>query len=150
MQRKVIEINKGYVLRLCKEVLDNIKEDDYNPDFVLCILKGGLIPGEIISDNLNRRLEFIRLSSYSNREQKGIKKYQDNLGNIEGKNVLVVDDILDSGNTLDYLTGYLKDIKRVSEVRTAVLLSKTQDRNNNYYGRLVKKNPWYHFYWEKD
>jgi hypoxanthine phosphoribosyltransferase len=90
---------------------------DKNP-LLLGILKGVFV---FMSDLVRRldfplEIEFVRLCSYgSGRETSGsVKMVQDLELNIEGRHVLVVEDIIDTGITLAFLLDYLKKKKPAS------------------------------------
>lgn len=73
-------------------------------------------------------LEVMQVSSYSGTESTGniiVKKDLD--CDIEGKDVLVVEDIIDSGRTLKYLKDYLIS-KNPNSVKIAVLMDKAERR----------------------
>lgn len=73
-------------------------------------------------------LEVMQVSSYSGTESTGniiVKKDLDY--DIEGKDVLVVEDIIDSGRTLKYLKDYLIS-KNPNSVKIAVLMDKAERR----------------------
>ncbi|XP_048246068.1 hypoxanthine-guanine phosphoribosyltransferase isoform X3 [Haliotis rufescens] len=117
----------------------------------LCVLKGGYKFFTDLLDKLkalNRNSEvsvpmavdFIRLKSY--RSSYGSKENDistgnieviggDNLANLEGKNVLVVEDIIDTGGTMTQLLALLKEVKPKS-VRVASLLVKRTSRSVGY------------------
>ncbi|MBN1160928.1 MAG: hypoxanthine phosphoribosyltransferase [Dehalococcoidales bacterium] len=91
--------------------------NDKNP-LLLGILKGVFV---FMSDLVRRldfplEIEFVRLSSYgSGQETSGkVKMMQDLELNIEGRHVLVVEDIIDTGITLAFLLDYLKKKKPAS------------------------------------
>lgn len=70
-------------------------------------------------------IDFVGISSYSGfQSTQEIKLTRDLSLNIEGKNVLVVEDIIDTGLTISYLQKYLIDKKGALDVKTAAFLSK--------------------------
>ena len=79
--------------------------------YMVCVLKGGIFFMVDLARKINGPVlfDFMVVSSYgSGTESSGhimIKKDLD--GNIEGKNVLIVEDIIDSGNTLNQLRSFL-------------------------------------------
>ncbi|MBK5200269.1 MAG: hypoxanthine phosphoribosyltransferase [Spirochaetaceae bacterium] len=109
------EINKAYA---------NIK----GPLILVGVLKGSFI----FTADLCRKLtiphivDFIALSSYSGSNSTGnVRLLMDTRENLEGKHVLIIEDILDSGTTLDYLIRNFKSRKTLS-VKTIVLLDKPE------------------------
>ena len=87
--------------------------------FLLCILKGGVF----FTTELAKRitipvsLDFMSVSSYgAQTESSGVVRIVKDLDtSIEGKNVLVVEDIIDTGRTLSYLLDNLKQRNQVAE-----------------------------------
>mgnify|MGYP001829073180 FL=1 len=74
------------------------------------VLKGAFIFLADLSRQLTipRAIEFIAVSSYGSGSKSGaVRLVMDVRGNIEGKHVVIVEDIVDTGNTLHYLIGIL-------------------------------------------
>ena len=76
------------------------------------------------------RIEFIRLSSYGEgmNSSGSIEMKKDVESDLSGKDVLIVEDIADSGLTLDWLHGHLKQLG-ASSVKTCVLIDKKERRD---------------------
>ena len=75
-------------------------------------------------------MDFVKVSSYgiNQRESTGVINFKLDISeNIENKNVIIVEDIIDSGNTLDYLYNYLKQ-KNPKSLKICVLLDKKEKR----------------------
>ena len=75
--------------------------------------------------SIPRTIEFIAVSSYANGSvaSGAVRLVMDVRGNIEGKHVLIVEDIVDTGHTLKYLIGMMKS-HRPASVKTAALVRK--------------------------
>lgn len=74
------------------------------------------------------RLDFMAISAYGSREHPGgVRITKDLDENIEGAHVLIVEDIIDTGLTLNYLLGVLR-ARRPASVEVAVLLDRDQRR----------------------
>jgi len=86
-------------------------------------------------------LDFIAVSSYGNahRSSGEVRLIQDTTHSIEGRHVLIVEDIIDNGHTLKYLHGLLAN-RNPASVRSAVLLDKPYRRaveiEANYVGMV--------------
>ena len=95
-------------------------EKDYNDkDFIMV----GLLKGSVAfmvdlmrKVNLDFSIDFIVASSYgSGTVSSGRVNIQKDISqSVEGKDILIVEDIIDSGNTLDFITKYLKAKKAKS------------------------------------
>lgn len=109
-----------------------ISKDYENEDLVLIgVLKGSVM---FMSDLMKRIsipccMDFMAVSSYGNStESSGVVRILKDLDyDIEGKNVLIVEDIIDSGITLKYLLEYLK-ARKPSSIEIACLLNKPERR----------------------
>lgn len=109
-------------------------EADYpdGPIYLVSILKGSFIFMADLARALKRRnvrIEFMGISSYGNQKTSSgqVKVTRDLDVNIENQNVLIVEDIIDSGVTLSYLTRLLAQRKPKS-VEIATLLDKPERR----------------------
>ncbi|MDJ0698286.1 MAG: hypoxanthine phosphoribosyltransferase [Woeseiaceae bacterium] len=93
------------------------------------VLKGSFIFLADLSRRLTipRTIEFIAVSSYGSGSVSSgaVRLVMDVRGNIEGKNVLIVEDIVDTGHTLEYLMGILES-HRPASIRTCALLHKAE------------------------
>ncbi len=94
---------------------------------VICVLKGAFIFCSDLIKRINRplTLEFISLSSYGDgTESSGsVRLEMDVTCNVEGKNVLIVEDIVDTGLTIKTLLSMLK-IRNPKSIKLASLLYK--------------------------
>lgn len=114
------------------EIAAKISED-YNGERVhmICVLKGGVF----FTCELAKRLtipvsmDFMSVSSYgADTKSSGVVKIIKDLDEgIEGKNVLVVEDIIDSGRTLSYLLEYLRN-RNPKSLKLCTLLDKPERR----------------------
>lgn len=101
-------------------------EKDYNDkDFIMV----GLLKGSVAfmvdlmrKVNLDFSIDFIVASSYGR-----VNIQKDISQSVEGKDILIVEDIIDSGNTLDFITKYLK-AKKAKSVKLCTLFNKPDRR----------------------
>ena len=115
------------VVELAEQISRDYGSDD---DLVMVgVLKGSFIFLADLSRRLSipRTIEFIAVSSYGNASVSSgaVRLVMDVRGNIEGKHVLIVEDIVDTGHTLKYLIGMIKS-HRPASVRTAALVRKAE------------------------
>ena len=98
---------------------------------MICVLKGGIFFMTQLSRHITVpvSMDFMAVSSYgSGTKSSGVVKIVKDLDeSIEGKDVLVVEDIVDSGRTLRYLMDLLRD-RGPASVRLATLLDKPSRR----------------------
>ncbi len=106
---------------------------DYNGKnlYVLSLLRGSFIYAAdlVRSINIPVKIGFMTTSSYGDNETSSgkVKIINDIPDNIEGYDVLVVDDIVDTGITMNFVINHVKSLKARS-VKSCVLLDKPERR----------------------
>jgi len=115
------------VLELAAQISDDYDSGD---DLVMVgVLKGSFIFLADLARRLTipRTIEFIAVSSYGSgsRSTGAVRLVMDVRGNIAGKHVLIVEDIVDTGHTLKYLIGMLESHLPAS-VKTCALVRKAE------------------------
>lgn len=116
-----------------KEIGKQITKDYRNEEIVIiCVLKGAIyftidLTKHIESNNL--LLEFMQVSSYGNSKESSeeIKIKKDIDLDIIGKNIIIVEDIIDSGLTMKKLKEYLLS-KKPKTLKICTLLDKKERR----------------------
>lgn len=136
-----ISIPEEKILKAIDKVADKINRDlaGKNPLFV-CVLNGAFM---FASDLMKRisipcEISFVKLASYSGTESTGTLKQLIGFNeNIEGRTVVIIEDIVDTGNTMVKL---FADIRKMNpaDIRIATLLYKpeayTKDITLDYVG----------------
>ena len=115
-----------------KELARQIEKDYKNKEMtIVSILRGAVFFTVDLSKNIKNKVEFefIEASSYENGfESTGnIKINKDLSTSVEGKDILIVEDIIDSGKTLKYLKEYIES-KKANSVKICTLLNKSERR----------------------
>ncbi|HOE89946.1 MAG: Hypoxanthine phosphoribosyltransferase [Spirochaetes bacterium ADurb.Bin315] len=123
-------IDAATIERRVDELARQITEDYQNleGDLILVgVLKGSFIFIADLARKMMKKhvIDFIALSSYDGGTSGNVRLLMDTRENMENKHVLIVEDILDSGNTLDYLTRSFMT-RSPRSVKTAVLLDKPE------------------------
>ena len=115
-----------------KELAGRISDDYKGKDLlVVGVLKGSVIfAAELIKNiTIPCEIDFMAVSSYGNSsETTGVVRILKDLDHeISGKDIIIVEDIVDSGVTLNYLLNYLKS-RRANSVEIVSLLTKPSRR----------------------
>lgn len=139
---KEILFSEEVLTKRIKELADEVSEDYKGKDLlVVGILKGSVIFAAELIKNISTpcEIDFMAVSSYGNStETSGIVRILKDLDNsIEGKDILIVEDIVDTGVTLAYLLKYLK-ARKANSIEIVALLNKparrTSDLDVKYIG----------------
>lgn len=115
-----------------RELAEQISADYQGKDLLLvCVLKGGVL---FLTDlmrqlDIPHAIDFMAISSYgAGTESSGVVRILMDLNtSIEGKNVLIVEDIVDTGHTLDYILRNLST-RRPASLKVCALLNKPSRR----------------------
>jgi hypoxanthine phosphoribosyltransferase len=122
-------ISADKIQQRVSELAEQISADyrDKGDVVLIGVLKGSFIFLADLSRKLTipRTIEFIAVSSYEEGSvaSGAVRLVMDVRGNIEGRHVLIIEDIVDTGHTLSYLIGILKSHGPAS-IRTCALLHK--------------------------
>jgi xanthine phosphoribosyltransferase len=84
-----------------QEILRQIHADSWRPDYVVGLTRGGLVPANLISQYLGCRMETLKVSLRDGAEQESNLWMAEDAYN--GKNILIMDDINDTGATLNWI-----------------------------------------------
>lgn len=143
-----ILVSEEEIAEICDRLAAEITEDYRNSGkklVLVCILKGSIM----FTSELMKRIElpveidFMRASSYGARTvSSGIINIHLDIkrDDMEDVDFILIEDIIDSGNTLSHLVRYLKE-RGAASVRTCTLLDKperrTVDYTPDYCGKVV-------------
>ena len=128
-----------------------VYESGWKFDQVLCLARGGMRPGDIFSRIFDVPLAILSTSSY--REEAGTQRGDLDIGKAItmtkgalGGRVLLVDDLVDSGVTLEKVQYHLSEnFPAVTEVKSAVIWCKAcSSVRPDFFLQYLPTNPWIH------
>ena len=148
---------------LTQDILRQMTKDSWMPDYVVGLTRGGLLPAVLISQYLNVPMDALKVSLRDNQETcSNLSMAEDAY---EGKKILIVDDINDTGATLNWIKKDWEDFHPSKPepwltiwgdtVRVAVLLDNLPSKSEltiNYAGMEINKNEdprWVNFPYEE-
>jgi len=153
--------------KYCSDIARKITFDmirDWRPDYIVGLTRGGLLPATLLSQYLNIHMHSLDVSLRDNKSDMGPSS---NLWMAEdalaGKNILIVDDINDTGATLDWIVDDWKagNMPKSTEwdnvfgnnVRIATIINNevSEFKNISYSGLTInkmEKDVWVVFPWE--
>lgn len=132
MENLKVLIDEEKIQNRIKEIAEQIEKDYIGKDIVLiCILKGSTFFTVDLAKKINKnvKIEFIQVSSYGSSTigSENIELKLDLKESIDGKDVIIVEDIIDTGRTLSYLIEHLKG-RKPSSLKLCTLLDKPKRR----------------------
>ncbi|MCZ4314994.1 phosphoribosyltransferase [Comamonadaceae bacterium G21597-S1] len=136
---------------LIEKLAIRIHQSGWQFDTILCLARGGMRPGDILSRIFDKPLAIMSTSSY--RAEAGTRQGMLDIaryittpkGEIAGK-VLLVDDLADTGKTLAAVIDQLRNnYKPITELRSAVIWTKGVSAfKADYSVEFLPTNPWIH------
>jgi hypoxanthine phosphoribosyltransferase len=109
--------------RLVEELSRRVK--GVKVDLVVGIARGGLPISMVVADRLRVPIDFINVKSYRGMGVRGRPMIISTLyEDVKGKDVLIVDDLVDEGETMNTVIKYIKDNYSPRKIYTAVLFIK--------------------------
>ena len=131
MKKIKVLISSNKIKNKVNKIAQQINKDFKNKQLVVvAVLSGSVVfCSDIIRKlNVDFEIDFIRVSSYKGKKSSGkIKFLCDTLIDIKGKDILLVEDICDSGRTLSYI----KDLfikRKASSVKICTLINKKVEK----------------------
>ena len=146
MNKLNLFISREEIQEIVKNLADQISKDYQGKDLILvCILKGAFM---FLSDlvrylHIPVKIDFVRLASYgAQTKSSGLVEITKDIETpIEGKDVLIIEDIVDSGRTLLFLKERL-ELSHPKSVRICALLDKKARREveieADYVGKEIE------------
>lgn len=141
---KEVLISEEELKEICKRLGAQISKDYAGKNLLLVsVLKGAVV---FMADLLREikcdcEIDFMSVSSYTGAKTTGIVKFKKDLDvSPIGRDILIVEDILDSGITLSYLKKVLED-RQAASIKICTLLDKPENRQADitadYIGKAV-------------
>ena len=137
-------VSEEEIREICKRLGEQISRDYEGKKLLLVsVLKGAIV---FMADLLRSitcecEIDFMAVSSYSGTKTTGVVKFKKDLDiNPDGRDILLVEDILDSGITLEYLRNILVD-RNAASIKVCAFLDKPANRQAqiqaDYVGKVI-------------
>jgi hypoxanthine phosphoribosyltransferase len=143
--------NWEYIYGLCRTVADQVRDDQFEPDVVVALARGGWFSGRVLCDFLGLDdLTSLKVEHYVGTAAKSEEpeiRYPMPEGSVEDKDVLIVDDIADTGGSIQHAYDYVTD-RESGTVRTATLqLLGTSEFDPDFVGERLREWTWVVYPW---
>ena len=142
-----IFIKENEIQKIVKSISTNINKLQVKNPLFIAVLNGSFLFASDIMRKItlpDAEISFIKLSSYSGTKSTGNVNELIGLNKqIKNRNVIILEDIVDTGNTLEKIIKILKE-KKVASYKIATLLFKpdayTKNINIDYIGKSIKND----------
>jgi hypoxanthine phosphoribosyltransferase len=138
------------VYRLAMGLSDEILRAGFRPDVVIAVARGGCVPARLVCDFLNlHALTSIQVQHYGKgaRKKASAEVAYPLHTSIRGKKALLVDDINDTGESLEAALQHIRS-KEPTDIKTAVLLQKKNTKQAaDFVAEYIKEWRWIIYQW---
>ncbi|WP_138008023.1 phosphoribosyltransferase [Halalkalirubrum salinum] len=143
--------NWEYIYGRCRDVSTQVKAAEFEPDVIVALARGGWFAGRCICDFLGLNdLTSLKMEHYVGTAEKSGEpqiRYPMPEGSVEGKDVLIIDDIADTGGSIKRAQEYVEK-RNAGEIRTATLqLLQTSEFEPDFVGEQLEEWTWVVYPW---
>ncbi len=143
--------NWEYIYDLCRDLAEQVRAADFEPDVVVALARGGWFAGRCMCDFLGLDdLASLKIEHYVGTAERGeepVVRYPMPDESVANKDVLIVDDIADTGGSIRRAHEYIND-RNPNAVRSGTLqLMQESDFEPDFIGERLKRWAWIVYPW---
>jgi hypoxanthine phosphoribosyltransferase len=143
--------NWNYIYDLCRDLSSSVVKSGYEPDVIVALARGGWFAGRMVCDFLDiSDLISLKVEHYIGTARLADEcrvRYPIAAEMVKDKLVLIVDDIADTGKSLQHASDYVKEFKP-ADCRTGVLqLLFTSETTPDYFAEFLEDWMWVVYPW---
>lgn len=133
---------------------EKIMNDGYIPDVIIAIARGGYVPARLLCDFLGVEnllsIQSQHWTEAAKKDERALIKFEYHV-NLSGYKALLVDDIIDTGESVILARDFIKKYWSPKELRTATLqwISPVAKIKPDYYYLEVKEWIWFQYPWTR-
>ena len=146
---KIELVSNATVTRLARKLAHQVQDSGFRPDIVICIARGGYVPARLLCDFMNIfNLASIRIQHYTGSDKSEAAVLVEKLSaNVRGMKILLVDDVDDTGDTLQLALDHLGSMQP-QEIKVAVLHHKViSSLVPDFYAQKIIRWRWITYPW---
>ncbi|RLE66926.1 MAG: phosphoribosyltransferase [Thermoprotei archaeon] len=142
------------VVEWCRLLALKVEEDSWRPDLVVAVARGGYVPARLICDFLDIHdlvsLQILHWGKAAEITAEAHVKYPYTL-NLSGKKILLVDDIIDTGDSVIIAKKFITENWKPAELKVAAMqwISPVAKIKPDYFVEDVKDWIWYQYPWTR-
>ena len=131
------------------KIIEQINKSNWSPEVIISINRGGCIPGIYLSHNLSLKHKVIDIQLRNSNKPPDLKIIKQRIKEFD--NILLVDDINDSGKTLKTIYDLTNAYSKI--IYNATLIYNQESKvKTDFYGKEIRRSKdqsWYVFPWEE-
>ena len=131
------------------EIIGQMESTNFTPEIIFSINRGGCIPGVYLSHGINVQHKVIDVQLRDDTNSPNLEPLTNII--LAYNNILIIDDINDTGSTFNFLKQSLKNYNR-KLYYASLIENKTSTFKVNFFGKIIDKSvdpKWIVFPWEK-
>lgn len=142
------------IVEWCRRLADKVKMEGFKPDVVVAIARGGYVPARLLCDFLDIHdlisLQVLHWGKAAEITAVAHVKYPF-VVDLSNKKVLLVDDIVDTGDSVIIARDYILSKWKPTELKTAAMqwISPVAKIKPDFYVEEVKEWVWYQYPWTR-
>jgi len=142
------------VVEWCRLLALKVEEDSWRPDLVVAVARGGYVPARLICDFLDIHdlvsLQILHWGKAAEITAEAYVKYPYTL-DLSGKKILLVDDIIDTGDSVIIAKKFITENWKPAELKVAAMqwISPVAKIKPDYFVEDVKDWIWYQYPWTR-
>lgn len=140
------------IVDMARRLADVISSEGYTPDVVIAVARGGYVPARLICDLLGVEnlisIQSQHWTEAAKAAEKAILKYA-YVVDLSGQRALLVDDIIDTGDSVKLACDYIRESWKPKELKVAALqwISPIAKIKPDFYAVEVKDWVWFQYPW---
>lgn len=152
MTKEIAKYSWEQIENVFDELAGKIKASRFEPDYIVGITNGGLIPLYYIAKKLKGFEHVLTVSgdSYEKDQKKEFRILYMPEIDLQGKKILLVDEIADTGETLKEISDAMMAKYKIGELKIATLAVNTERCQFYPDFHVIEEKVWVVFPWEKD
>ncbi len=133
--------------KMSSSLAQKIKKSAAKFDLIIGIARGGIPLAMVIGDKIGVRIDIINVKSYTGVRQRSKPQILSTINSsIKGKRILLVDDLIEEGDTMRMIVGLLRKMG-AAKITTAVMLTKPWSKFKPDF-KVRQVDRWVIFPWE--
>lgn len=146
----IIKFSWQQIDELAEKLVNTIRASRFKPDYLVGITVGGLVPLVLLAKGLDiNNVITVSANSYDGNKRKALNITYLPKIDLSNKKILLVDEIVGTGETLKQISRILVDDYRVGMLKTAVMVVSKEECTFQPDFSVLEVNKWIVFPWER-